>query len=62
MDNRLGALALKIDEEPERDEEVALENLAETEDEEPESPERIGDYDVPSHFFQGVGSTAMLTR
>ena len=61
MDNRLGALALKIDEEPETDE-IALEGLAETEDEEPESPERIGDYDVPSHFFQGVGSTAMLTR
>ena len=61
MDNRLGALALKIDEEPER-EEIALEGLAETEEEETESPERLGDYDVPSHFFQGVGSTAMLTR
>src|SRR5512140_1296562 len=62
MDNRLGALALKIDEEPERDEELAIEGLAEAEEVEPESPERIGEYDVPSHFFQGVGATAMLTR
>ena len=64
MDNRLGALALKIEDESEREEELALdalEPLVEEEDE-AESPQRFGEYDLPSHFFQNVGSTTMLTR
>lgn len=64
MDNGLGALALKMDDETEQpqEEELAAEPLPEIEDEEPESPERLGEYDVPALFFQGVGATAMLSR
>ena len=63
MDNRLGALALKIEDENEREEELALDVLDEVEEEdEGELPQRFGEYDLPSHFFQNVGSTTMLTR
>jgi RNA polymerase sigma factor (sigma-70 family) len=61
MDNRLGALALKIEEEGEREEDLVVE-LPEIEEEEPQAPERLGEYEVPAQFFQGVGSTSMLTR
>lgn len=62
MDNRTGALALKIDEEEERDEELELDaSPADFEEAEPETEDRVGEYDLPSHFFQDVGATAMLT-
>lgn len=62
MDDRLGALALKIDEENEP--EAGLEadaSLVAVEPEEPEESARVSDYDLPSHFFQDVGATVMLT-
>jgi RNA polymerase sigma factor (sigma-70 family) len=63
MDNRLGALALKIEDENEREEELALGTVPEeVEEDDAAEPQRLGDYDLPSHFFQNVGSTAMLTR
>ena len=32
------------------------------EEEEVDVAESVGEYDLPSHFFQDVGATAMLTR
>ncbi len=64
MDNRLGALALKMNEEtPAAEEEAELEPavLEPIEAEEPELPDRISDYDLPAHFFQDVSATEMLT-
>jgi RNA polymerase primary sigma factor len=63
MDDRLGALALKIEEENEPDEELAAEEpLEEIDDEQPEISERLGDLDLPSQFFQNVSTTTLLTR
>jgi len=63
MDNRLGALALKIDEENDREEELAVDACLEgLEEEESESHDVVGDYDLPSQFFRNVGATAMLSR
>ncbi len=62
MDTRIGALALKIDEGSDREEELAVDAFGDLGDEEAETPESPRDYEVPSHFFQGVGATAMLTR
>ena len=62
MDNRIGALALKIEEGSEREEELTTETLPEIEEEAGEAEVSVSEYGVPSHFFQGIGSTAMLTR
>jgi RNA polymerase primary sigma factor len=62
MDNRLGALALKIEEEGERDEDFVAPVEDIEDNDELETPHRLGEYDLPSNFFQNVGSTAMLTR
>ena len=63
MDNRLGALALKIDEGNDREEELAVDACLEgLEEAENEAPEVVGDYDLPSQFFRNVGATAMLSR
>jgi len=62
MDNRLGALAVKVEEEEARDEDLELEgDFAELQEEEPVARGQIGDYDLGAHFFQDVGSTAMLS-
>jgi RNA polymerase primary sigma factor len=64
MDNRLGALALKMNEEENvPEDELELQNAIEPlEAEEPaEVVERVGDYDLPAHFFQDVSGTEMLT-
>jgi len=61
MDNRLGALALKMDEETEQEGEELPEPLPEIEEDEPEIADRA-ELDAPSLFFQGVGQTTMLTR
>ncbi len=61
MDDRLGALALKMNEETPNEEELELEAPIEApEPEEVEVAERIGDYDLPAHFFQDVSTTQML--
>jgi len=63
MDNRLGALALKIEEEDDVDEELALiDPVVDADEEEPEAPERLGEFDLPAQFFQNVSATAMLSR
>ena len=63
MDNRLGALALKMDEENEREEELVVDVCLEgLEEEESSAPDVVGDYDLPSQFFRNVGATAMLSR
>ncbi len=63
MDNRLGALALKIDEENDREEELAVDACLEgLEEEDSGSADVVGDYDLPSQFFRSVGATAMLSR
>jgi RNA polymerase primary sigma factor len=63
MDNRLGALALKIDEENDREQELAVDACLEgLEEAESEAPDVVGDYDLPSQFFRNVGATAMLSR
>jgi len=62
MDNRLGALALKIDEEvAEPEGEELVEALPEIEEDEVDVVDR-GEMDAPSLFFQGVGQTTMLAR
>src|SRR5437773_1010853 len=64
MDNSLGALALKVEEEEARDEDLELEARGgeELASEEPElSNVPAGDDDLQAHFFQDVGATAMLT-
>lgn len=63
MDNGLGALALKMNEDsPAGEDQLEIEgNIEPIEVEERESPERIGDYDLPAHFFQDVSTTEMLT-
>lgn len=61
MDNRLGALALKMDEETEQEGEELVEPLPEIEEDEPDVSDRA-ELDAPSLFFQGVGQTTMLTR
>ncbi len=63
MDNRLGALALKIDEENDRDEELAVDAcLGGVEEEESDTQDAVSDYDLPTQFFRNVGATAMLSR
>jgi RNA polymerase primary sigma factor len=63
MDNRLGALALKMDEENDREEDLAVDACLEgLEEEESSSHDVVGDYDLPSQFFRNVGATAMLSR
>jgi RNA polymerase primary sigma factor len=59
MEDRAGALALKIEEEDEREDELEIESPPVEE----ETESRIGfsDYDLPTHFFQDVAATAMLT-
>lgn len=62
MDNRMGALALKMDEEvAEQEGEELVEALPEIEEDDVEVVDR-GELDAPSLFFQGVGQTTMLTR
>lgn len=61
MDNRIGALALKIDEETEPEGEELVEALPEIEEDDTDVVDR-GEMDAPSLFFQGVGQTTMLTR
>ena len=61
MDDRFGALALKVEDEDSLDESLDPEEASETvKGREPEASEEIGDYDLQSHFFQDVGATAML--
>ena len=64
MDNRLGALALKIDEENDREEVLAVDACLEGLEEETTDTHDVvvGDYDLPSQFFRNVGATAMLSR
>jgi RNA polymerase primary sigma factor len=63
MDNRLGALALKIDEENERDQELAVDACLDGVAEEvSEAQDAVSDYDLPTQFFRNVGATAMLSR
>ena len=61
MDNRIGALALKIEEETEPEGEELVEALPEIEEDDTDVVDR-GEMDAPSLFFQGVGQTTMLTR
>jgi len=61
MDNRLGALALKLDEENEQEEALAVDACLEGLEED-DAQEVVGDYDLPSQFFRNVGATAMLSR
>jgi RNA polymerase sigma factor (sigma-70 family) len=63
MNNTRAALALKIEDENERDEEPELEACPEDlQDAEPIWQEGVGEYDAPSHFFQNIGRRAMLSR
>jgi RNA polymerase primary sigma factor len=63
MDNTRGALALKIDDVNEPNEELELEACTEDlEDLEPIVPDTVGDYDVPAQFFHNVGATRLLSR
>jgi RNA polymerase primary sigma factor len=62
-DNTRGALALKIDDDNEPDDESELEAcLEDLEDVEPIVPDSVGEYALPSQFFQNVGSTRLLSR
>lgn len=61
MDNRFGALALKVEDEDTLDEELEQRPEELKGEEEVETAEVVGDYDLQSHFFQDVGATAMLT-
>ena len=62
MDNRFGALALKVEDEDTLDDDLELEERPEQlKTEEAETSEAVGDYDLQSHFFQDVGATTMLT-
>jgi RNA polymerase primary sigma factor len=62
MDNRFGALALKVEDEDAIDEGLDLEERAEAvKVHETDTSQEIGDYDLQSHFFQDVGTTVMLT-
>jgi RNA polymerase primary sigma factor len=62
MDNRFGALALKVEDEDTLDESRDSEEQSEAvRGPEVEASEDIADYDLQSHFFQDVGATAMLT-
>jgi RNA polymerase primary sigma factor len=63
MDSTRGALALKIDDDNEPDEESKLEaSLEDLEAAEPILPESVGEYALPSQFFQNVGATRLLSR
>ncbi len=61
MDNRFGALALKVEDEDTLDEDLEERPEALKGEEEVETAEVVGEYDLQSHFFQDVGATAMLT-
>jgi len=62
MDNGFGALALNVEDNDTVDDELRLEEgVGEFKAQEQESPEETGDYDLQAHFFQDVGSTALLT-
>lgn len=62
MDNRFGALALKVEDEDTLDEDLELdERPDQTKADEVDTAEAVGDYDLQSHFFQDVGATTMLT-
>ncbi len=62
MDNRFGALALKVEDEDDGAEELNLqERPEELKVEETSASQEIGDYDLQSHFFQDVGATSMLS-
>lgn len=67
MENSIGSLALKLQEEVANSEEIDLEaslELFESADaavEEGEVQERVGDYDLPGHFFHDVSNTQLLT-
>ena len=62
MDNGFGALALNVEDNDTLDDELRLEEgVDEFKAQEQESPEETGDYDLQAHFFQDVGSTALLT-
>jgi RNA polymerase primary sigma factor len=62
MDSSIGSLALKVEEEDVRDEDLDLEVASEEiQEEESEAPEHVGDYDLGSRFFQDVGATSMLS-
>lgn len=61
MDNGFGALALNVEDNDSLDDDLRLEEGAdEFKAEQPEVAEETGDYDLQAHFFQDVGSTALL--
>ena len=63
MEDRRSALALKIDEPTEHEEDLALEPALDTvAEEEAEEHDSIIDYDLPAQFFRSVGATTLLTR
>jgi RNA polymerase sigma factor (sigma-70 family) len=65
MENSVGSLALKLQqEEVGTDDEVELEpslEALEAVEESTETSERVGDHDLPGHFFQDVSNTQLLT-
>jgi len=63
MKKGFGALALKIDNEDEREDELALDTpIEDVEEAVTETTELAREYELPSYYFQSVGATAMLTR
>lgn len=64
MDDGFGALALKVDDSEEQEQEFAVDTaLEEIEDDGADAAADVaGEYDLPQYFFQTVGATAMLTR
>jgi len=62
MDNSYGALALKVDEDESREEDLELDGGAEAlTTDESETETESGDDPLHSHFFQDVGATTMLS-
>ena len=62
MENSVGALALKVEDEERLDPEVDVPDVGEAEElkEQEEAPVELGDYDLQSHFFQDVSATVLL--
>ncbi|MFN8625614.1 MAG: RNA polymerase sigma factor RpoD/SigA [Candidatus Binatia bacterium] len=61
MDNGFGALALNVEDDDTLEDDIGLEESSEEfKAEGREAPEETGDYDLQSHFFQDVGTTALL--